>query len=1458
MRIAAMGLAAILTFPKDGQMILAAESNETGVDLTKAPALTITELLPDSSNMSGADAYEFIEIHNNTEMEINLKDYKVCYTYPDTGVVTSWWESNEDRILEAGENLIFWVKNGSNDSLTKEDFNNKFQTDIPESRIIEIECGGMANGSKRGMCICTNVGEIVDEIIYNDDTKNVKKDKSITYQNQYAEGSFFSVLTSDDAEPTPGKTVENDKPFYVADVVVPVNKPTVVNQTMETFRNDTEKLDFTVEAQADGTTVKTVKLYLKHNGQEVFECYKLLRGEENRYTKSLTNVDLLNKKNYTYYFEISDGFNTVTTEEKMVVNADITETASFNMKEGDTITGTQQIIAFGSELRIDGEDKKSESVNSVNGTGKIAFEATDTDVFFKNAVAVQGEPVGIFNEGTYNEVRTYVYDIDARMYDAEKKSIVVEFHAGNKANVLEHNIENNDDFTIRNIRMVLPNGRTLVPVSYQAKKGLGTVEHDNMDMAPLVDVDVESQESNISMGDGTSKYEILYASFRLEDSDFEATRYMWDTTQFADGEHTISNGTETITVRVDNTAPEIVTNIENQKEYHNGTIEVSVTDAISPNVTTVVQLDGKNIEVPYTFRSLEMTAGEHVLKITSRDEVGNIAEQEIVFTTPKESADIGEIVTPENGSTVTTNPILSVNVTDVSGDDMTVTFKKGEHYELADTNITADSGISGKSKSAEKAFEENSPNGFPYECFDILLDDNVDENTVIDVKWTGNSNSKKTFMYVYNTVICDWELVNAEQTVDGENMTLKGSVLLSEHLVEGKVKVLVQNGEGFAPGGTTDASAAACAQTWSMNVTSPTTPTYNVDDTPREAYDFTFVVESDTQYYNEDYDGNVDQDLDGVYQHQLNIHNWILANRERMNIQYMFHDGDIIDDEPNTREWELANEAYQLLDSSGLPYGILAGNHDVGHLGGDYTNFSTYFGEERYAYNPWYGESYKNNRGHYDLISTGGIDFIMLYMGWGIGDEEIAWMNEVLARYPERKAILNFHEYLLASGGLGEEPQRIHDEVVAKNENVCMVLSGHYHNAKTTIDTFTNADGTTRNVYNMLFDYQGLLEGGAGYLRLMHFDLEGEKIIIRTYTPSHGGSDINNYGDYDAKVSDVPNEGNDFVIEGANLNDSEHFEISFADLGITRKIKTLDTIGLDVNVYSNEVIGTVTNVHSGETASYEWNNAEQGICGWYAEVTDANGGLSRTGVRYVNVNKDTTAPELNIPTNHTFKEGEQVDVMEGVSALDNVDGDVTANIIVTGKVNSSVAGAYTLLYEVTDAAGNTTSIERTIIIEAVSQSTVGKTNNENVSNGSGNNGSALQNAGNVSGDVSKITQASENKKNKSNHVTANKGNNAEQSKDKKEITDTETDKVDAATDLETIEENNTPKSEAITDTKETKQAEYLNGDNEDADSKEAMNIGVVIGIIVVSGVIIIATVLSLLISKKRKDSDLDA
>ena len=77
-----------------------------------------------------------------------------------------------------------------------------------------------------------------------------------------------------------------------------------------------------------------------------------------------------------------------------------------------------------------------------------------------------------------------------------------------------------------------------------------------------------------------------------------------------------------------------------------------------------------------------MVAGEHTIQITARDQVGNSAQKEIHFTTPEESASLEENVSPENGMTVNRAPVLSVTPKDEAGDEMTVTFKKGEKYEL--------------------------------------------------------------------------------------------------------------------------------------------------------------------------------------------------------------------------------------------------------------------------------------------------------------------------------------------------------------------------------------------------------------------------------------------------------------------------------------------------------------------------------------------------------------------------------------------------------------------------------------------------------------------------------------------------------------------------------------------------------------------------------------------------------
>jgi hypothetical protein len=54
----------------------------------------------------------------------------------------------------------------------------------------------------------------------------------------------------------------------------------------------------------------------------------------------------------------------------------------------------------------------------------------------------------------------------------------------------------------------------------------------------------------------------------------------------------------------------------------------------------------------------------------------------------------------------------------------------------------------------------------------------------------------------------------------------------------------------------------------------------------------------------------------------------------------------------------------------------------------------------------------------------------------------------------------------------------------------------------------------------------------------------------------------------------------------------------------------------------------------------------------------------------------------------------------GATALDNVDGNVTSNIVTTNPVNTNVVGTYTVTYDVSDTAGNAaTSVSRTVIVE---------------------------------------------------------------------------------------------------------------------------------------------------------------
>ena len=99
----------------------------------------------------------------------------------------------------------------------------------------------------------------------------------------------------------------------------------------------------------------------------------------------------------------------------------------------------------------------------------FVFETSQTDTFFKNAVAIGNDVIGIFDDGTYDSWQTIAYPISTS-YFTKGEPLTISIHAGNKANPLEHNEENNDDFVVKNIRLILPNGLTLRKKIQQSDK----------------------------------------------------------------------------------------------------------------------------------------------------------------------------------------------------------------------------------------------------------------------------------------------------------------------------------------------------------------------------------------------------------------------------------------------------------------------------------------------------------------------------------------------------------------------------------------------------------------------------------------------------------------------------------------------------------------------------------------------------------------------------------------------------------------------------------------------------------------------------------------------------------------------------------------------------------------------------------------------------------------------------
>ena len=277
---------------------------------------------------------------------------------------------------------------------------------------------------------------------------------------------------------------------------------------------------------------------------------------------------------------------------------------------------------------------------------------------------------------------------------------------------------------------------------------------------------------------------------------------------------------------------------------------------------------------------------------------------------------------------------------------------------------------------------------------------------------------------------------------------------------------------------------------------------------------FTVVVLPDTQNYA---DANAirkggDADRSATF-HAQTV--WIKNTKDELNTALVAHEGDIVQsDHPG--EWVVADKAFKTIDDE-VPYIVCLGNHDIGRGFAKErddtsraTNLNIWFPPSRFEDNPLYnygGNFEGTSDNYYLLFRAGGMKFMIVALEFKPRDEVLAWANGVVAAHPKRRCIVVTHAYLREDmsraasdnydmpGNGGEE---MWEKFLKLHKNVFLVLCGHVLGEARRVDAGDHGN----TVHQLLADYQGMANGGDGYLRIMTFVPEEGTIQVRSYSPT--------------------------------------------------------------------------------------------------------------------------------------------------------------------------------------------------------------------------------------------------------------------------------------------------------------------------------------------------------------------
>ncbi|OPH46681.1 hypothetical protein BC351_14440 [Paenibacillus ferrarius] len=593
-----------------------------------------------------------------------------------------------------------------------------------------------------------------------------------------------------------------------------------------------------------------------------------------------------------------------------------------------------------------------------------------------------------------------------------------------------------------------------------------------------------------------------------------------------------------------------------------------------------------------TFQSMlkELKSGAHTLYVEAASNANPSVIESKTVTFTIDGRKLNPSVVPESASgeqaQQTSDVTLRVKAKSPTGEPMDVSFYEKNvqvvkdfgsklttdaAYERTDSmdppssaSITSETALPVEAYDRIKASDGNyysskSLSNYPYQRFDLTMNSDLSNVKDLEVSWEGHS-KEKVMLYAWNYSTSKWELL-ASRNGNSDNSdfkligTLNKTTMVNSTTKVAKLYVAATQKDTMLPGQKPDPSQ----------------------------YDFSFVWMTDTQLEAESFPGAYDASTQ-----------WIADNKDAQKIQYVIHTGDIVNSANQESQWQNADHSMKILDNAGIPYGVIQGNHDMNNA-----LYGKYFGAFRFAGKLFQGKPYYNeynswNQNHYDLISAGGVDFIIMYIGWGgFNQSSINWANQVLQQYKDRKAILAVHEYLLYSGTYGTDDyggKKIMEQIVQPNSNIFMVLCGHNQSAYYNVKRIGG-----KVVYELLHDYQDAALGGAGYIRMMYFDLKKQMISMVPYSPITK----DNYGFFQEK--------HEFYTMPLNVN-NEPIELATGYIGI---------IGSSPNLIQTKQAASDTGV-----AEHTWNQrAYNQPYTWYAVAKDSYGNQTKSEERTFSIAK---------------------------------------------------------------------------------------------------------------------------------------------------------------------------------------------------------------------------------------------